>query len=207
MTMKIVELHPDNPQPRLVRQIVAVLNDGGTIALPTDSGYAVACMLGNKDGMDVIRRIRNLDDKHNFSLLCQSFGQLGELVMVDNKAYRTIKALTPGAYTFILPATKEVPRMTLNKKKKTVGVRLPDHKVTQAIVEELGAPLLCSTLIMPGEDDPLTDAEEVAARIGNEVDLVVDAPVGLAGATTVIDFIPGYPEVVRVGAGDTSLFA
>lgn len=136
MTMKIVELHPDNPQPRLVRQIVAVLNDGGTIALPTDSGYAVACMLGNKDGMDVIRRIRNLDDKHNFSLLCQSFGQLGELVIVDNKAYRTIKALTPGAYTFILPATKEVPRMTLNKKKKTVGVRLPDHKVTQAIVEE-----------------------------------------------------------------------
>ena len=207
MTMKIVELHPDNPQPRLVRQIVAVLNDGGTIALPTDSGYAVACMLGNKDGMDVIRRIRNLDDKHNFSLLCQSFGQWGELVIVDNKAYRTIKALTPGAYTFILPATKEVPRMTLNKKKKTVGVRLPDHKVTQAIVEELGAPLLCSTLIMPGEDEPLTDAEEVAARIGNEVDLVVDAPVGLAGATTVIDFIPGYPEVVREGAGDTSLFA
>ena len=207
MTMKIVELHPDNPQSRLVRQIVAVLNDGGTIALPTDSGYAVACMLGNKDGMDVIRRIRNLDDKHNFSLLCQSFGQLGELVIVDNKAYRTIKALTPGAYTFILPATKEVPRMTLNKKKKTVGVRLPDHKVTQAIVEELGAPLLCSTLIMPGEDEPLTDAEEVAARIGNEVDLVVDAPVGLAGATTVIDFIPGYPEVVREGAGDTSLFA
>ena len=207
MTMKIVELHPDNPQPRLVRQIVAVLNDGGTIALPTDSGYAVACMLGNKDGMDLNRRIRNLDDKHNFSLLCQSFGQLGELVIVDNKAYRTIKALTPGAYTFILPATKEVPRMTLNKKKKTVGVRLPDHKVTQAIVEELGAPLLCSTLIMPGEDEPLTDAEEVAARIGNEVDLVVDAPVGLAGATTVIDFIPGYPEVVREGAGDTSLFA
>ena len=207
MTMKIVELHPDNPQPRLVRQIVAVLNDGGIIALPTDSGYAVACMLGNKDGMDVIRRIRNLDDKHNFSLLCQSFGQLGELVIVDNKAYRTIKALTPGAYTFILPATKEVPRMTLNKKKKTVGVRLPDHKVTQAIVEELGAPLLCSTLIMPGEDEPLTDAEEVAARIGNEVDLVVDAPVGLAGATTVIDFIPGYPEVVREGAGDISLFA
>ncbi len=207
MTMKIVELHPDNPQPRLVRQIVAVLNDGGTIALPTDSGYAVACMLGNKDGMDVIRRIRNLDDKHNFSLLCQSFGQLGELVIVDNKAYRTIKALTPGAYTFILPATKEVPRMTLNKKKKTVGVRLPDHKVTQAIVEELGARLLCSTLIMPGEDGPLTDAEDVAARVGNEVDLVVDAPVGLAGATTVIDFIPGYPEVVREGAGDTSLFA
>ena len=206
MTMKTVELHPDNPQPRLVRQIVGVLNDGGTIALPTDSGYAIACALGYKIGMDVIRHIRALDDKHNFSLLCQSFGQLGELVMVDNKAYRTIKALTPGAYTFILPATKEVPRMTLNKKKKTVGVRLPDHRVTQAIVEELGAPLLCSTLILPGDDEPLTDAEEVVARIGNDVDMVVDAPVGLAGATTVIDFTLGYPEVVREGAGDTTLF-
>ena len=206
MTMKIVELHPDNPQPRLVRQIVAVLNDGGTIALPTDSGYAVACMLGNKDGMDVIRRIRNLDDKHNFSLLCQSFGQLGELVIVDNKAYRTIKALTPGAYTFILPATKEVPRMTLNKKKKTVGVRLPDHKVTQAIVEELGAPLLCSTLIMPGEEEPLTDGHEVDERIGNQVDLVIVGPVGSEGPTTVIDFTSGSPVVARRGAGDTSLF-
>lgn len=205
--MRIIELHPDNPQPRLVRQIVEVLNEGGTIALPTDSGYAIACKLGNKAGMDTIRHIRDLDDKHNFSLLCQSFGQLGELVFVDNKAYRTIKALTPGAYTFILPATKEVPRMTLNKKKKTVGVRLPDHNVTQAIVEELGEPLLCSTLIMPGEDTPLERGEEVAERLGNQVDIVVDAPVGLEGATTVVDFTAGYPEVVREGAGDTSLFA
>lgn len=205
--MRIIELHPDNPQPRLVRQIVDVLNEGGTIALPTDSGYAIACKLGNKSGMDTIRHIRDLDDKHNFSLLCQSFGQLGELVFVDNKAYRTIKALTPGAYTFILPATKEVPRMTLNKRKKTVGVRLPDHNVTQAIVEELGEPLLCSTLIMPGEDTPLEHGEEVAERLGNQVDIVVDAPVGLEGATTVVDFTAGYPEVVREGAGDTSLFA
>lgn len=204
--MMNIELHPDNPQPRLVRQVVSVLNDGGTIAIPTDSGYAIACKLGNKDGMDTIRKIRDLDDKHNFSLLCHSFGQLGELVHVDNKAYRTIKALTPGAYTFILPATKEVPRMTLNKKKKTVGVRLPDHTITQAIVDELGEPLLCSTLMLPGDVEPLTDGEEVAEKIGGDVDVVVQGPVGLTGATTVIDFTEGYPEVVREGAGDTSLF-
>lgn len=204
--MMNIELHPDNPQPRLVRQIVNVLNDGGTIALPTDSGYAIACKLGNKEGMDTIRKIRDLDSTHNFSLLCHSFGQLGELVHVDNKAYRTIKALTPGAYTFILPATKEVPRMTLNKKKKTVGVRLPDHGITQAIVDELGEPLLCSTLILPGEVEPLIDSEDVAEKVGSSVDVVVVGPVGLAGATTVIDFTEGYPEVVREGAGDTSLF-
>ncbi|WP_099332000.1 L-threonylcarbamoyladenylate synthase [Actinomyces minihominis] len=204
--MKTVELHPDNPQPRLVRQIVDVLNEGGTIALPTDSGYAVASKLANKDGLETIRRIRHLDDKHNFSLLCESFGQLGELVMVDNKAFRTIKALTPGPYTFILPATKEVPRMTLVNKKKTVGVRLPDHRITQAIVEELGEPLLCSTLILPGETEPLISCDEVVEAVGNEVDIVVDGPVGLAGATTVIDFTAGYPEVARKGAGDTSLF-
>lgn len=204
--MMNIELHPENPQPRLVRQIVSVLNDGGTIALPTDSGYAIACKLGNRDGMDTIRKIRDLDSKHNFSLLCHSFGQLGELVHVDNKAYRTIKALTPGAYTFILPATKEVPRMTLNKKKKTVGVRLPDHAITQAIVDELGEPLLCSTLILPGEVEPLIDSEDVADKVGSDVDVVVEGPVGLAGATTVIDFTEGYPEVVREGAGDTSLF-
>lgn len=204
--MRTIELHPENPQQRLVRQIVEVLQGGGVIALPTDSGYAIACTMGNKSGMDTIREIRRLDDKHNFSLLCHSFGQLGELVIVDNKAFRTIKAITPGPYTFILPGTKEVPRMTLNKKKHTVGVRLPAHPITQAIVAELGEPLLCSTLILPGEREPLIDAEDVAARIGQQVDIVVDGPVGLEGATTVIDFTPGYPDVVRRGAGSTELF-
>lgn len=204
--MQKIEIHPENPQPRLVRQVVDVLENGGTVAIPTDSGYAIACKLGNKDGMDAIRDIRKLDEKHNFSLLCESFSQLGDLVFVNNKAFRTIKALTPGAYTFILPATKEVPRMTLNKKKKTVGVRLPDHAITQAIVGELGEPVLCSTLILPGEEDPLWDAEEVVEKVGPRVDLVVDGPVGEGGATTVISFEDGYPEVVREGAGDTSLF-
>lgn len=204
--MQTIELHPDNPQQRLVKQIVTILQDGGTIALPTDSGYAVACMMGNKDGMDKIRTIRKLDEKHNFSLLCRSFSQLGELVEVDNKAFRTIKALTPGAYTFILPGTKEVPRMTLNKKKHTVGVRIPAHPITQAIVEELGQPLLCSTLIMPGQTEPLVEVEDVEAAVGTAVDAVVAGPVGLEGATTVVDFTDGYPEVVREGAGDVTLF-
>lgn len=204
--MTTIEIHPENPQPRLVRQVVKILNDGGTVAIPTDSGYAIACKLGNKSGMDTIRHIRKLDESHNFSLLCDSFSQLGELVIVDNKAFRTIKALTPGPYTFILPATKEVPRMTLNKKKKTVGVRIPEHNITQAIVRELGEPLLCSTLILPGREDPLIYGEDVAEQIGNQVDLIVDAPVGEGGATTVVSFENGYPEVVREGAGDTSLF-
>ena len=204
--MQKIEIHPDNPQPRLVRKVVEVLENGGTVAIPTDSGYAIACKLGNKEGMDSIREIRKLDEKHNFSLLCDSFSQLGDLVFVDNKAFRTIKALTPGPYTFILPATKEVPRMTLNKKKKTVGVRLPDHTITQAIVSELGEPVLCSTLIMPGEEEPLWDAEVVEEKIGSRVDLIVDAPVGEGGATTVVSFEEGYPVVVREGAGDTALF-
>ena len=204
--MRRVELHPDNPQARLVDQIVSELNKGGVIALPTDSGYAVACKMGNKAGMDRIREIRKLSEKHNFSLLCHSFAQIGELVNVDNRAFRTIKALTPGPYTFILPGTKEVPRMTLNKKKLTVGVRLPDHNITQAIVEELGEPLLCSTLIMPDATEPLISADQVEDAIDGRVDVLVDGPVGLEGATTVVDFTPGYPEVARQGAGSTELF-
>lgn len=204
--MREIELHPVNPQARLVSQIVDVINSGGTIALPTDSGYAIACKLGNKAGMDTIREIRKLDEHHNFSLLCHSFSQLGEIVDVDNKAYRTIKALTPGPYTFILRGTKVVPRMTLNKKKHTVGVRIPDQRITQAIVDELGEPLLCSTLILPGQTDPLIDAEDVVRQVGNHVDVVVVGPVEAGKATTVIDFTDGYPEVVREGAGDTSLF-
>ena len=204
--MRQIELHPENPQSRLVSQIVETLNQGGVIALPTDSGYAVACKLGNKSGMDTIREIRHLDSKHNFSLLCHSFAQLGELVMVGNSAFRTIKALTPGPYTFILPGTKEIPRMTLNKKKHTVGARIPDHAITQSIVAELGEPLLCSTLILPGAEAPLTDPDEVAEKIGRQVDLVVSGPAGQDGATTVVDFTEGYPEVIRVGTGPVDLF-
>ncbi len=204
--MSYVEMHPQNPQVRFVNRTVELLRDGGTIALPTDSGYAVACTLGNKEGMDVIRSIRRLDEHHNFSLLCHSFAQLGELVIVDNRQFRTIKALTPGPYTFILPGTKEVPRMTLNRRKHTVGVRIPDHVITQAVVGGLGEPLLCSTLILPGETEPLTDGLDVDARIGSQVDLVIVGPVGDAEPTTVIDYTSGEPVVTRRGAGETTLF-
>lgn len=204
--MSYVEMHPVNPQARFVSKAVEIIRSGGVIALPTDSGYAIACALGNKTGMDLIRQVRRLDEKHNFSLLCHSFAQLGELVLVDNSQFRTIKALTPGAYTFILPGTKEVPRMTLNKKKHTVGVRIPDHVITQAIVEALGEPLLCSTLILPGEELPLINGYEVDEAIGKLVDLVIVGPVGGDEATTVIDFTEGSGVIARRGAGDTSLF-
>lgn len=204
--MAYIEIHPENPQVRFVNQAVQLLQGGGVIALPTDSGYAVATTMGNKDGLERIRQIRHLDEKHSFSLLCHNFSQLGHIVIVDNKAFRTIKALTPGPYTFILRGTKEVPRQTLNKKKQTVGVRIPDHKITQAIVEALGEPMLCSTLIMPGEDEALWDPQVVNDRVGHLVDMVLGGPVGNAGATTVIDFTSGSPEVVRQGAGSTELF-
>ncbi|MDU5568059.1 L-threonylcarbamoyladenylate synthase [Actinomyces sp.] len=204
--MAYIEIHPENPQVRFVNQAVQLLQGGGVIALPTDSGYAVATTMGNKDGLERIRQIRHLGEKHNFSLLCHNFSQLGHIVIVDNKAFRTIKALTPGPYTFILRGTKEVPRQTLNKKKQTVGVRIPDHKITQAIVEALGEPMLCSTLIMPGEDEALWDPQVVNDRVGHLVDMVLGGPVGNAGATTVIDFTSGSPEVVRQGAGSTELF-
>lgn len=199
-------MHPVNPQKRFVDKVVGLLREGGVVALPTDSGYAIACRLGNKACMDTIRDVRRLDDKHNFSLLCSSFAQLGELVILDNHEFRTIKALTPGPYTFILRGTKEVPRMTLNKKKHTVGVRLPDHAITQAVVSALGEPLLCSTLILPGQTEPMTDGLEVDESIGSRVDLVVVGPVGDAEPTTVVDFTSGTAEVVRRGAGDVSLF-
>ena len=179
-------MHPVNPQKRFVDKVVGLLREGG--------------------GMDTIRAVRKLDDKHNFSLLCSSFAQLGELVILDNHEFRTIKALSPGPYTFILRGTKEVPRMTLNKKKHTVGVRLPDHAITQAVVSALGEPLLCSTLILPGETEPLTDGREGDESIGSRVDLVVVGPVGDAEPTTVVDFTSGTAEVVRRGAGDASLF-
>lgn len=204
--MTYLELHPENPQVRFINRAVELLKDGGVIALPTDSGYAIATTMGNKEGLDKIRQIRDLDEKHNFSLLCHTFSQLGQLVIVDNKAFRTIKALTPGPYTFILRGTKEVPRQTLNKKKQTIGVRIPDHNITQAIVETLGEPVLCSTLIMPGEEEAMWDGEKVEESIGNQVDLVLGGPVGNEGATTVIDFTSGTPVVVRHGAGTTELF-
>ncbi len=204
---RYVDVHPDNPQERLLRQVVDALRDeDALIAYPTDSGYALGCRIGNRDGRDRILRIRGLDERHHFTLVCKDFSQLGQLVHVDNSAFRSIRAVTPGPYTFILPATPEVPRRLLHPRKRTVGVRIPDHTVVRALLDLLGEPLLSSTLILPGEAEPRTQGWDVKEELDHAVDLVVDAGETPAEPTTVIDWSEGAPEVVRVGAGETSRF-
>ncbi|MEW2050279.1 L-threonylcarbamoyladenylate synthase [Streptomyces sp. NBC_00377] len=203
---KYYDVHPDNPQPRTISQVAAAIRADALIAYPTDSCYALGCRLGSKDGIDRIRAIRDLDDRHHFTLVCQDFAQLGQFVRVDKDVFRAIKASTPGSYTFILPATKEVPRMLQHPKKKTVGVRIPDHVVTQALLAELGEPLLSSTLLMPGEDEPMTQGWEIKDRLDHVVDGVLDSGECGTVPTTVIDFSEGEAEIVRHGAGDTSRF-
>lgn len=203
---RYLDVHPVDPQPRTITQAVQLVRDGGLLAYPTDSGYALGCALGNQDGKDRIVRIRQLGDKHHFTLVCADFAQLGQLVHIDNSVFRAIKAVTPGSYTFILPATKEVPRRLLHPKKKTVGVRIPDDRVVQALLAELGEPLLSSTLILPGESDPMTEGWLVKEELDHQVDVVVDSGECGTEPTTVIDFSDGAPEVVRTGAGDPSPF-
>lgn len=203
---RYLEIHPQDPQPRLLAQVAAVVREGGLIAYPTDSGYALGCRLGSKEGLDRIRAIRRLDDRHHFTLLCHDFAQLGQLVIVDNATFRLVKAATPGPYTFILRATKEVPRMMLHPRKHTVGVRLPDHRLSQALLAELGEPLVTSTLILPGETEPMVNGWEVRDELDHLVDVVVESEVGATGPTTVVDLSSGVPEVVREGTGDTSRF-
>ncbi|GAA1735728.1 L-threonylcarbamoyladenylate synthase [Isoptericola hypogeus] len=203
---RYLDVHPVDPQPRLVAQVVAMLRDGALVAYPTDSGYALGCRVGQHDGTERIRQIRHLDAKHHFTLVCADFAQLGQLVILDNSAFRAIKSTTPGPYTFILPATSEVPRRLAHPKKRTVGVRIPDSRVVQAIVHELGEPLLSSTLILPGAEQPLTDGWQVKEELDHVVDAVVDAGDVAAEPTTVVDWSDGYPEVVRVGAGDPARF-
>jgi tRNA threonylcarbamoyl adenosine modification protein (Sua5/YciO/YrdC/YwlC family) len=203
---RYLDVHPDNPQPRLIGQIVQALRDDQLIAYPTDSGYALGSRIGNKDGRDRILAIRGLDERHHFTLVCRDFSQLGQLVHVDNSAFRAIRAATPGPFTFILPATPEVPRRLLHPKKKTVGVRIPDHTVVRALLEELGEPILSSTLILPGETEPRTNGWDVKEELDHQVDVVVEAGDTPAEPTTVIDWSDGVPEVVRQGAGDWSRF-
>jgi tRNA threonylcarbamoyl adenosine modification protein (Sua5/YciO/YrdC/YwlC family) len=199
------DVHPQNPQRRAIGQVVDLVREGGLIAYPTDSGFALGCQLGNKEGIDRIRAIRNLDDRHHFTLVCQDFAQLGQFVHISNAVFRSIKAATPGSYTFILPATKEVPRRLLHPKKKTVGVRIPDHVVAQALVAELGEPLLSSTLLLPDHEVPMTQAWEIKEELDNQVDAVLEGETGME-PTTVIDFSDDVPEVVRVGGGDPTPF-
>lgn len=203
---ELVEIHPDNPQPRLIRRVAQTIADGGLVAYPTDSCYALGCALENKDGIERIIRIRQLDSKHHFTLMCHDFAQLGQFVIVDNSAFRTIKSLTPGPYTFIMKATKEVPRRMMHAKKHSVGARIPQNTTALELVAEVGAPLLSSTLLLPGDDDPLTHAEDVMDRLGNDVGIVIDSGVPGTVPTSVIDFTGGDPVVARAGAGDVSRF-
>ncbi|MGW2134024.1 L-threonylcarbamoyladenylate synthase [Streptomyces coelicoflavus] len=203
---KYFDVHPDNPQPRSIAQVADSVRSGALIAYPTDSCYALGCRLGSRDGVDRIRSIRDLDSRHHFTLVCQDFAQLGQFVQIDNDVFRAIKASTPGSYTFILPATREVPRMLQHPKKKTVGVRIPDHVVTQALLAELGEPLLSSTLLLPDEAEPMTQGWEIKDRLDHVLDAVVDSGDCGTEPTTVVDFSDGEAEIVRRGAGDTSRF-
>lgn len=200
------DVHPVDPQRRAIIQVADVVRDGGLIAYPTDSCFALGCQLGNAKGLDRIREIRQLDDRHHFTLVCADFAQLGQFVQISNAVFRSVKAATPGQYTFILPATKEVPRRLAHPKKKTVGVRIPDHPVVKALLEELGEPMLSSTLLLPGDEYPLTDGWEIKERLDHLVDAVVDAGECGREPSTVVDWSSGYPEVLRVGAGDPSPF-
>ncbi|MFJ5231596.1 L-threonylcarbamoyladenylate synthase [Kitasatospora sp. NPDC088391] len=203
---KYFDVHPETPQPRTVSTVVAGIRDGALIAYPTDSCFALGCRLDNRDGLDRIRTIRRLDERHHFTLMCEDFAQLGRFVQLDNNVFRAVKAATPGSYTFILPATKEVPRRLLHPKKKTVGVRIPDHPVTRALLTELGEPLVSSTLLLPGQEEPMTQGWEIKEELDHVLDIVVDSGDCGTVPTTVVDFSDGTAEIVRYGAGDPARF-
>lgn len=195
------QVHPETPQQRLVRQAVEIINKGGLIAYPTDSAYALGCHIGDKNALDRIRTVRQLDKNHNFTLMCRDLSELSTYAKVDNATYRMLKNHTPGAYTFILEATKEVPRRLLHPKRKTIGLRVPDNVIALALMEELGEPLMTSTLLMPGDEYPLTDPYDIRDSLEHALDLVIDG--GFCGmeATTVIDMTGDVPELVRQGCG------
>lgn len=194
-------IHPENPQARLVKQAVEIIRKGGVIVYPTDSCYALGCHIGDKTAMERIRRIRKLDDKHNFTLVCRDLSEIALYAKVDNVAYRLIKSLTPGPYTFILQATREVPRRLQNPKRKTIGLRIPDNAIALAILEELGEPLMSSTLSLPGDEMPMSDPYEMQTTLEHQVDLLIDGGYCDIDPTTVVDLEHGVPQVARVGKG------
>ncbi|EGV18608.1 L-threonylcarbamoyladenylate synthase [Thiocapsa marina] len=200
------QIHPANPQTRLIRRSVEILLDGGVILYPTDSSYALGCQIGEKSAMERIRRIRKLDDKHNFTLVCRDLSEITTYAKIDNQAFRLLKTLTPGPYTFIHEATKQVPRRLLHPKRKTIGIRVPDNEICRALLGELDQPILSTTLIMPGGDRPLTDPEEMRELLDKQVDLIIDG--GFCGLepTTVVDMTTEPPSLMRLGKGEASLF-
>ena len=200
------QIHPETPQKRLINQAVDILRKGGVIVYPTDSAYAIGCHLGDKQAADRIKRIRRLDDKHNFTLMCRDLSDIGVFAKVDNTQYRLLKNFTPGAYTFILDATSEVPRRLLHPKRKTIGMRVPENAIVQALLAELGEPIMSSTLILPGDEDPMTDPYDIRETLEHDLDLIIDG--GFCGleATTVVNMTGDAPEVTRVGKGDPEPF-
>lgn len=201
-----LEIHPVTPQPRLIAQVADCLKKGGVIIYPTDSGYALGCGIGEKKAIERIRRLRALDEKHPMTLVCANLSSIGTYAKVDNSVFRLLKAHTPGAYTFILEATNEVPRLLLHPKRRAIGIRVPDHPIVSALIEAEGAPLLSVTLIPDGEDDPLTDPEEIRDRFGAQVDMIIDGGPGSFRPTTVVDLRSLPAEIIRVGKGDPSVF-
>lgn len=200
------QIHPDNPQARLIKQAADIIRTGGIVVYPTDSAYALGCHIGDKRALDTIRRIRKLDDKHNFTLVCRDLSELANFARVDNAAYRLLKATTPGPYTFILKATPEVPRRLLHAKRKTIGLRVPENNIAQALLDELNEPMMSVTLIMPGDDDPLIDPYEIRDLLEHDVDLVIDGGYCGLEMTSVIDLADDEPVLVRQGKGDIAPF-
>lgn len=199
------QIHPENPQKRLIDQAVQMVRDGAVIVYPTDSGYALGCHIEDKQALDRIRAIRRLDDKHNFTLVCRDLSELSTYAKVDNTVYRLLKAVTPGAFTFILDATRDVPRR-IQSKRKTIGIRVPENNIVQALLDALGEPLMSTTLILPGESNPECDPYEIRQNLEHAVDLIIDGGYGSFEPTTVVDLTANVPEVVRRGLGDPSPF-
>lgn len=200
------KIHPDNPQPRLINEAVERVRQGEVIVYPTDSAYALGCHIGDKKALDKIRRIRQVDSQHNFTLVCRDLSEISTYAKVSNAAYRLINAHTPGAYTFILDATRELPKRLMHPKRKTIGIRVPDNRIAMALLSELNEPLMSSTLILPDEDMPMTDAEEIRERLEHEVDLVIDGGHCGTEPTTVLTLQNDIVEVMRVGKGDIGSF-
>jgi len=201
------QIHPENPQPRLIKQAVELIRGGAVVIYPTDSSYALGCHIGDKGAVDRIRRLRQLDDKHNFTLVCRDLSQLSTFAKVDTAAFRLLKSHTPGPYTFILNATREVPRMLLHPKRRTLGLRVPEHPIAQALLEELGEPLMSVSLILPGETLPMSDPYEMRQLLERQVDLIIDGGFGGVEASTVVSLLEDEPEVIRVGCGDPAPFS
>jgi len=202
----VLHIHPDNPQERLIKEAVRIIQKGGVAIYPTDSAYALGCRLSDKDALEQIKRIRRLDDRHLFTLLCRDLSEIATYAFVDNSIYRLLKAYTPGPYTFLLQATREVPRRFLHPKRKAIGLRVPNCQITQALLEGLGEPLMSVTLQLPEDDYPLSDPEEIIDRMDSRVDVIINGGAGGLEPTSVVDLYDGTPKVIRAGKGDVSSF-